>query len=88
MGRQITPEEVKEAVLASGETTFLHHECGVCGGPVLYIIQDDDVYFDGSCCSGGGTLQYRGWSSISTWINMQTNEDAKSRLMEKFFIKE
>ena len=84
--RDVTPEEVKEAVLASNKSVIAVRECGICNVDIGYHIIEGDLYWNGSCGCCGEGLQHREWSDVSDWINMQSKDEPKIRVPALFFI--
>ena len=75
----ITGEQVKEAVLATGITRVDHHECGFCQVMVHYVIKGENLFFDSSCnCTTlFSDLQPREWDYAANWINTNEGENRK-----------
>jgi len=73
--RNVTPEEVKAAVIAASLTRIDHHDCGGCGAMVYYSIVDGNLFFNPACDCGSywSPPQPRDWSEASDWINMQSD---------------
>lgn len=80
----VTGEQVRAAAMAAGITHIPHHECGCCGELVFYTVYDGDLYFNPACGCSWSLAEPRTWDSAANWINMQTNEDVRVRLMAKF----
>lgn len=80
----VTAQHVKEAVTAAKITYVLHHDCGVCGEWVSYLVQGENLYFDSSCGCVRSHLRVSSWEDAAEWINMQSNEEAKAEIMKKF----
>ena len=81
--RNVTEEEVQEAVLNSGISYISSHDCGICQEYVGYRIIEGDLYWDGSCgcCSSGP--QPRDWDALSRWVNMQDRDENKIAIAAK-----
>ena len=83
----ITGEQVKEAMSAAGITKVDHHDCGFCGFMTHYFVAEGNLYFNSGCnCSWGGSRP-ASWGEAASWINMQSNEAVKQKLMAAFGIK-
>lgn len=82
----VTADEVQEAVLAAGKTWIDHHECGICGVMVGYRIAGTRLYFDSSCGCADSSQQPRSWQDAADWINMQSSDEWKLKLRERFGI--
>jgi len=73
--RDVTGEEVREAVLNSGIDYIESHDCGICREYVGYRIIEKCLFWDGSCgCCRTGP-QLRDWSTLSDWVNMQDGQN-------------
>lgn len=83
---QVTPDEVKRAVLAAGITWIDHHDCSICGWMVGYTRVGEQLYFDPRCdCTSFPEYpRPRSWQSAADWINMQIREDIKAKIMARF----
>lgn len=69
-----TNEFIDRIVLS--KTNFLkHHECGVCGSPVGYLISDGDILFDSSCdCSSfRGNYRLENWDEVDKELILSQN---------------
>ena len=80
----VTGEEVKQAVQAAGITSIPHHDCGLCGEWVQYTVRGDQLYFEPGCGCSWSPPEPRPWAGAANWINMQTNEDVRKKLMRRF----
>jgi hypothetical protein len=84
--RDVTPEEVQQAMEEQNISKVSHHNCGICNYETAYHVIDGGLVFDHGChCTGqsNGNYSHREWSSISDWINMQSKADNKRRLAAK-----
>jgi hypothetical protein len=82
--KDVTSDEVKAAVLASGKKWIELRRCSICDSPVGYVIQGDELLFDPSCdCCGGYGPEPRSWSTVSDLINRQ-NDEWKPKLAALF----
>ena len=80
----ITGDDVKKAVLAAGITQIPHHECGICGEWVNYTVEDEQLYFNPGCECSWSPAEARYWSDAADWINMQSNEEYRAKIMQSF----
>ena len=82
----VTGEEVKNTMIEKNITRVMHHDCSICGVWTKYIRRGDVLYYDSSCdCGYNGPESFteRDWDDIADWINMQTNEEARNRILIK-----
>lgn len=80
----VTGEQVRAAAMSAGLTYIPHHECSLCGQFVAYTVHDGSLYFNPACGCSWSPAEPRTWGSAADWINMQTNEDTRAQIMEKF----
>lgn len=80
----VSGEEVKQAVLAAGITHIPHHDCSICHELIGYAVYDGYLYFESGCGCSWSPPEPRGWEDAANWINMQTNEDVRKKLMKRF----
>lgn len=88
LSTMITGSEVKHAVLAAKITEVLHHECAFCDEWVKYTINNEQLYFEPACGCGWAPPEPRSWDSAAEWINMQTNEKVREKIMARFGLNE
>lgn len=82
---QVTAKQVKTACLAAKIVRVPHHDCGLCGSWTCYRVQDGNLFFDSSCdCCPPSEPQPRAWDDAADWINMQTDDVHRNRLMQAF----
>ncbi len=85
--RNVTPDELRAAVLAAGIDRIDHHDCGGCGAMVFCSVRDGQLFFNPACdCGGWSPPVPREWSSASGWINMQSDDGVKADLAKSFGI--
>lgn len=85
MTAPITGDQVRAAVLAAGISFVNHHECGLCGVMVRYLIEGDRLYFDPSCdCCRGNGPELHSWDRAAERINMQSREECRVKIAAKF----
>lgn len=72
-------DEIKNRISRNGIHTINHHECGICGCPVCYVIENGNVYFDSTCdCSHGQSpLRPRTWDDLADFIHQHTPEEVE-----------
>ena len=82
----VTAEQTRDSALAAGLTMIPHHNCGLCGCMVVYIVdQAGYLFFDPSCdCTYGDGPQPRSWEDAADWINMQSNAEHKRKIAALF----
>ena len=79
-----TGDQVEEAMIEKEIEQVDHHECGICGVMVYYSRIGDQLYFNPGCgCSYRGP-EPRSWQSAADWINMQSNEEWRNKLAQRF----
>lgn len=84
---KVTGEEVREAALAAGITRIEHHNCGLCRAPVFYSIHEGALFFNPGCDCSWSPPEPRSWESAAEWINMQSREDAREMIKQRFGFK-
>jgi len=87
--KDVTSDEVKEAMIEANLERVLVRNCSMCGYQMEYIREGENLFYDAGChCTYmRGGLEPRDWNSISEWINMQSADEHKIRIAEKFGIK-
>lgn len=83
----VTGDQVRDAMLAAGMTRVDHHDCCGCGYMTAYLVIDGELYFDPGCdCGSYNNYEPRraGFAEAADWINIQTNEDVRTKLMQRF----
>lgn len=82
----ITPNEVKDAALATGKTWFPVRDCSLCGSPVGYRTLGERVGFDSNCgCSSRDSgVEERTWDDPARLINMQTLPEWRNKMRAVF----
>lgn len=76
----ITPEQLKEAMVATGIERVDHHTCDICGQWKTYVRQGDSLFFDGSCECGTIPLMERSWEQAADWVNLNVGAYQKKIL--------
>jgi len=86
--RDVTAEEVRQAVLDSGVSRIDSHDCSICHSMVGFNISDGRIFWDSNCgCTvHSSEPELRSWDSIAENVNMQTNEENKRRVAKRFFV--
>lgn len=67
----VTGQQVQEAVRKAGISRIDHHDCGICGQMVCYVVADDQLFFSPGCGCSWGPIERRSWDSAAEYINMQ-----------------
>jgi len=80
----VTAEQVKTAAIAAGLTYIPHHDCGGCGAWVAHSIQDGNLFFEPGCDCSWSPPEPREWQSIADEINMQSSEEWKGKVMQRW----
>lgn len=83
----VTAMQVRDAAVKAGISKIDHHECGGCKYMTRYLISDDLLFFDPGCdCSRYGRSDPRPaqWQEAADWINMQTKDEHRDRLLKAF----
>jgi hypothetical protein len=84
----VTGEQVRDAMTAAGIVFVKVSDCSICGYITRYLRIEDKLGFDPGCyCTGRGGVEPRSWDHAADWINMQTNEAARARIMAAFGLK-
>lgn len=86
--RDVTAEEVRQAVLNSGVSSIMIRECSICRSPIGFVINGGKLYRDSDCdCTWGRSFPtICSWSDLAYGINIQTADEAKRETAAKFFI--
>lgn len=80
----VTGKQVQDAVYAANVTYIPYYTCGCCGEVVAYFVQGGNLYLDPSCGCATFTIQPKSWDDAAEWINMQSDDTAKAKIMQKF----
>lgn len=88
ISHQVTADEAKQAMLATGKSSFPLRECGICGTTLNYVIQDNQLFYDADCDCGSSSsnLQPRKFLDVARTINMQTASINKKHIAAIFGI--
>jgi hypothetical protein len=70
----VTGDQVKEAVKKAGITWVDHHDCGLCGVMVGYMICDDAISFRSGCGCSWSPDRPVSWDEAAAHINRQSRE--------------
>lgn len=81
--KQVTGQQVKDAMIAGGITRVDHHDCGICGVMVFYFRDGEQLYFNSGCGCCWSPPQPRDWEEVANWINMQ-NDEWRKKIMLRF----
>jgi hypothetical protein len=80
----VTGDQVREAMQAAGITYVEHHACGLCGYMTNYQVIDGALYFYPGCDCSYGPRERRSFQDAADWINMQSSDTARARLLQRF----
>jgi hypothetical protein len=80
----VTGEQVKAAVAKAGITRIDHHECGICGHMVFYVVNGDQLFFAPACGCSWSPMEPRSWDSAADFINMQSRPDIAAKIAAGF----
>jgi hypothetical protein len=83
-GEVVTPERLKEVVLARGKSYAPTHLCEDCKGPLGYQFRGEKVLWDGDCACRRAAPQVRRWSDPAGMLNI-TNSRAEAEAIAKAF---
>lgn len=75
--KEVTSEQVRDAVRATGRRSWKLRECSICHAPLHYLFADDGGVFYQSACdctSYPSPPQPRDWSSVAHTLNIQMPE--------------
>lgn len=83
--REITVEEVKQAVQDRGARPWKLRSCSICQVPLFYLFEAGGVYRDSSCfcTSFEGELKEESWEAMAAMFNTQTPE-VRERMWGEF----
>lgn len=86
--RDVTGEEVKAAVLASGDTFIKLRECSMCRSRIGYHVRDGEAGLDTNCQCVPYTvpIQRVTWDQVADNVNMQDQDVHKRAMAAKFHI--
>lgn len=80
---------LQSACVAAKIQWIAHHRCALCDVMVGYIVQNGELFFDGSCaCTTPSRPQPRSWDATAGWIEMQDDPVVKARLLKAFGVQE
>lgn len=82
--REVTANEVRAAIEASGRTWFPLHDCSLCCSEVGYSAQGDEVLFHPACDCSYAPPEPRSYSDIADSINMQTERKHRVAVAARF----
>jgi hypothetical protein len=84
--KDVTGEEVRTAVLASGISRIDHHTCSICGCMTYYEVEGQELFFNPNCgCTKYFTEPYpRSWDNAAEFINMQSTPSVRAEVAESF----
>lgn len=81
--RDVTPEEVQQAMKEQNISRVSHHNCGRCNQVVAYHVVDGKLFLNHVCDCVDKGMCPREWSTLSNWINTQSNLENKRSLAAK-----
>lgn len=85
----VTADQVKAAMIAAELTWIAILECSICGTPIGYVRQGEQLFFNSNC----DCVRYRSepepksWEDVAYLINRQ-NEEWKPKIASLFGIKQ
>jgi len=82
--KEVTGEDVKQAVLAAGLVSIPLRECSMCGVEISYLVEGGVLFFDSSCGCEQAPPKRVKWEALANLINRQTEEKHRLSLMAKF----
>ncbi len=90
--RNVTGEEVKEAVLIADINHIENHSCSLCGEMTYYFVAGKELYFNSACdCSAYSKIappRPCSWQEVADWINMQSKPESKISIAKQFGMEE
>lgn len=86
VGQKVKAKEVEDAVKAAGITRIEHHDCSICGHMTYYSVDNGNLFYHPGCYCGDvfRPKEPRTWSHAAEWINMQSSEYIREKLMLAF----
>jgi len=66
---------------AAGKSWLDHHDCGVCGAMVGYLINDGRVAFCPGCNCSWSPPEPSSFEAIADWLAMQSSDEIRDRIM-------
>ena len=84
--KKVTGLQVKQAMIEKNITKIVLRECSMCGTPLYYLRDGEDLYFNTACdcVSYQPPPEPRSWESVAEIINMQTVEKWRNGYMSMF----
>lgn len=71
-----TAEEFKQAAQTHNITSWNIRDCSLCGYPLSYYFDGDNVSYDSGCdCISFSNIQPRSWEDVAEHYNRQTHPD-------------
>lgn len=85
---EVTPEQVRDAMVAANITRVPVRDCSLCGYEMAYYrLDNNELFFDLGCdCTGSSKMNPRDYSALSDWINMQIGPEHRQQVAAKFGI--
>jgi len=85
---KVTGEQVKDAVQKAGLTWVDHHDCGICGQMVGYVINGDCISFRSGCGCSWSPDRPCSWDEAADHINRQNRSgdwgDVAAKVAKRF----
>ena len=75
---------LKDSCVKNNIYRIPHHECSICGHMVQYEVYREELFFNSSCECVSSNVSKRTWEDAAEWVEMQSNEDAKKRILKVF----
>lgn len=78
--------DIREAILKKGVTYIPHHSCSICDAELYYSVDNNELFFNSACdCTTRHSApQKRDWTELTNWINMNSDEETRKRLIILF----
>ena len=84
---KVTAEQVEDAVKRAGIIRIDHHACSLCGYMTHYLAKNGFLFFNPGCFCVFRLPVQRTWQDAADLINLQSNEDARIKLIVAFGLK-
>jgi hypothetical protein len=80
----VTGRQIKEAMIANKITKVDYHQCPHCDWRLHFLRKGNRLFFDSGCkCTRKASLLRReNWDALAKWINLESNQQAKARLLQ------
>ena len=85
----INGADVQAAMEKAGITEYYARDCSICGYPLAYYVNGDDVQFDRGCdCGPRAPMQPRSYDDIAEHHNIQSSDKWRSEIRRKLGFEE